>query len=51
MADGLAADAILLHGKVEGHVVGLVDAVEQGGHGIEVGVTDGEGDVSELEGV
>jgi hypothetical protein len=51
MANGFAADAVLLRGEVEGRIVGLEDAGNWGGCSIVVGVTNREGDVAEAEGM
>jgi hypothetical protein len=50
MAEGLAADAILLGREVEGDVA-LKDAVDGRSCSIVGGVTDEEGDVAQAEGV
>jgi hypothetical protein len=51
VADGLAADAILLCGEVEVDVVSLAYVGNMHGGGIESGVAVGKGDVSEPEGM
>jgi hypothetical protein len=49
--EGLAADAILLGGEVEGDIVSLKDVVDGRGGSIVGGITDREGEVTQAEGV
>jgi hypothetical protein len=51
VADGLATDVIFLSGEVKGHIVGLEDAGDRGGPGVEIGLPDGESDITAAEGM
>jgi hypothetical protein len=49
MADGFAADAVLMRREIVRHIIGLQDLIEWGGSGGVVSLTNGEGDVLETE--